>query len=363
MAKFNPENERVKREYLLYLKAARGLSEQSLDSVAKALHRFESSTRFRDFRKFRIEQAIAFRRALGEPNAARKGKSLSYSTMLQTLNALRAFFIWLADRPGYKSRISYADADYFRLSEKETRVARAPRERAVPSLEQIRSTIQAMPTATEIEKRNRALIAFTLLTGARDGAIVSMKLKHVDLREGKVVQDGREVDTKFSKSFTSWFFLVGDDVRLVVDEWIKFLRVEKLFSDWDPLFPATAIVNGESRQFEVAGLSRDHWANTGPVRQIFRKAFTAAGLPYFHPHSFRKTLAQLSQRRCRTPEEMKAWSQNLGHEDVLTTFRSYGSVDSTRQAEIIRNLGELNEQRMAAQEALAVLKSLLNRAG
>jgi len=59
---------------------------------------------------------------------------------------------------------------------------------------------------------------------------------------------------------------------------------------------------------------------------------------------------------------MKAWSQNLGHEDVLTTFRSYGSVASTRQAEIIRNLGESDEQRMDAHEALAVLKSLINRA-
>lgn len=31
-----------------------------------------------------------------------------------------------------------------------------------------------------IELRDRALIAFTLLTGARDRAIASMKLKHVD---------------------------------------------------------------------------------------------------------------------------------------------------------------------------------------
>jgi hypothetical protein len=41
----------------------------------------------------------------------------------QTLNALRAFFLWLAGRPGYRSRISYSDADYFRLSEKDTRIA------------------------------------------------------------------------------------------------------------------------------------------------------------------------------------------------------------------------------------------------
>jgi integrase/recombinase XerD len=63
----------------------------------------------------------------------------------------------------------------------------------------------------------------------------------------------------------------------------------------------------------------------------------AAGLPYFNPHSFRKTLALLGGQKCKTPEEYKAWAQNLGHEDVLTTFRSYGDVSGYRQAEIMRS--------------------------
>jgi hypothetical protein len=41
----------------------------------------------------------------------------------------------------------------------------------------------------------------------------------------------------------------------------------------------------------------------------------------------------------KSPEEYKAWSQNLGHENVLTTFSSYGDVARHRQAEIIRALG------------------------
>ena len=64
----------------------------------------------------------------------------------------------------------------------------------------------------------------------------------------------------------------------------------------------------------------------------------SAGLAYANPHSFRKTLAQLGERLCRTPEEFKAWSQNLGHEQVLTTFSSYGEVAHQRQAELIRGL-------------------------
>jgi integrase len=97
---------------------------------------------------------------------------------------------------------------------------------------------------------------------------------------------------------------------------------------------------GENLRFEAAGLDRKSWSGAGPIRAIFRGAFTAAGLQYFNPHSFRKTLALLGGQKCRTPEEYKAWSQNLGHEDVLTTFSSYGEVSSYRQAEIIRSMGK-----------------------
>jgi hypothetical protein len=58
-----------------------------------------------------------------------------------------------------------------------------------------------------------------------------------------------------------------------------------------------------------------------------------------NPHSFRNTLALLGGQICKSPEQYKAWSQNLGHENVLTTFSSYGDVAGHRQAEIIRALG------------------------
>ena len=73
-----------------------------------------------------------------------------------------------------------------------------------------------MPAETDIERRNRALVAFTLLTGARDSAIASMKLKHVDLITNSVYQDAREVKTKFSKTFNTFFFPVGEEIREIV---------------------------------------------------------------------------------------------------------------------------------------------------
>jgi len=338
MTKHNASNERIKHRYFGFLKEAKRQSEPTVDAAAKALDRFEEYTGWRDFKAFHFQQAIGFKKKLAEQKGQKSGKELSKATLHATLTQLKRFFEWLADKPGYKSRVQYSDAEYFNLSDKDRRVATAQREQKAPTLEQVKHVIATMPTKTDIELRNRALIAFTLLTGARDSAIASMKLKHVDLIEGSVNQDAREVRTKFSKTFKTFFFPVGDEILRIVAEWVSYLRECKLWGNDDPLFPATRIALGATRQFEVSGLERDHWSSASPIRTIFREAFVSAGLPYFNPHSFRNTLVQLGQEVCKTPEQFKAWSQNLGHEGVLTTFLNYGEVACQRQGEIIRGL-------------------------
>ena len=338
MTQYNPVNERIKRKYFAFLKEAKRHSEPTVDAAAKALSRFESYTRYREFKAFHYEQAVAFKNHLAEQMGQRSGEKLSKATMHATLNCLKRFFQWLAWQPGYKSRIQYDDAEYFNLSDKDTRIATAKRQQRFPTMEQVKYVISRMPSDTEIERRNRALIAFTLLTGARDSAIASIKLKHVDLIAGCVNQDAREVNTKFSKTFNTFFFPVGEEIRTIVEAWVSNLREKKLWGHEDPLFPATCIELDENRQFKAAGLSKNHWSNATPIRKIFHESFERAGLPYFNPHSFRNTLVQLGEEVCKTPEQFKAWSQNLGHEKVLTTFISYGVVTCQRQGEIIRNL-------------------------
>ena len=335
MPTHHPDNERIKRQYFAFLKEAKRQSEDSVDAVANAIARFEAHTRYRDFKAFRYEQAVAFKKQLAERDSQVTGEKLSKATLNSTLAYLKRFFQWLALQPGYKSRLDYTDAEYFNLSEKDTRVATARRERPAPTLEQIKHVIATMPTGTAIEHRNRALIAFAILTGARAGALASFRLKHVGLAAGSVYQDAREVNTKCSKSFTTYFFPVGEDCRQIVEAWVAYLRQDKLWGNDDPLFPATRIGLGTARHFEAVGLDRKVWTTASPIRAIFRQAFQSAGLAYFNPHSFRRTLVQLGETMCQTPEQFKAWSQNLGHEGVLTTFYSYGSVAPRRQGEII----------------------------
>lgn len=341
MSKHNAHNERIKHRYFCYLKEAQRYSEATVDAAAKALDRFETHTKVRDFKTFHYEQAVAFKRHLAQQRNQQNGEILSKATTHATLAHLKRFFHWLAGQPGYKSRLQYADADYFNLSEKDTRVATARREPDGPTLEQVKHVLGAMPDRTDIERRDKAVIAFTLLTGARDSAIASMKLKHVDLDTQCVHQDAREVHTKFSKTFRTYFLPVGDEIRAIVVDWITWLRVTQIWGNDDPLFPATHISVGASRRFEAAGLERVHWSSAGPIRAIFRSAFTSAGLPYFIPHSFRHTLARFGQTRCRNIEDFKAWSQNLGHDGVMTTLNSYGSVSYQRQAEIMRELADM----------------------
>ncbi len=338
MSKHSPENERIKRRYFAFLKEAMRHSDPTVDAAAKALHRFEEYTGYRDFKAFHTEQAVAFKRHLAEEKGQQSGEKLSKATLYATLTQLKRFFRWLASEPGYRSRLQYSDAEYFNLSDKDTRVATARREQRAPTLEQIKHALHTMPANTDVERRNRALIAFTLLTGARDRAIASMKLKHVDLISGCVHQDARVVRTKFSKTFNTFFFPVGEEVRRIVAEWVSYLREDQLCGNDDPLFPSTRIALGANRQFGVVGLNRCHWSGASPIRKIFREAFVGAGLPYFNPHSFRNTLVRLGEDRCKSPEEFKAWSQNLGHEKVLTTFLSYGEVACERQGDIIRDL-------------------------
>ncbi|MBU2644532.1 site-specific integrase [bacterium] len=339
MKKYNENNERIKRKYLTFLKQAKGQNEASIDAVAKAISRFELYNKYKDFKAFHFEQAIGFKKYLANQKHHKTGKPLSLATMNGTVRHLKTFVEWLSQETGYKSRIKYSDAEYFNLSEKEARTAKAKRQKPVASIEQIKHVLSIMPNSSAIEKRDRALIAFILLTGARDSAVASMKLKHIDLKAGTVYQDAREVNTKFSKSFTTCFFPVGDDVREIVARWVEYLRNDLFMGNDAPLFPKTKMSLGGDNNFQVAGLSCEHWSSAAAIRKIFKEAFYLADLPYFNPHSFRDTLATLGEKLCQSPEEFKAWSQNLGHERVMTTFFSYGEVQPTRQIELIQKLG------------------------
>ena len=332
------ENERIKRKYLRHIREANGRDDATVTKAAEAILRFETSTNFKTFKAFHIDQAIKFKAKLMTEKNKRTGKPLSKATIDSTLRAVKAFFKWLASEQGYKSRISYSDTEYFNLNTKDARIAHAERETPYPTMEQCRHAFTLMPSATPIERRNKALFAFLMLTGARDGAVASLRLKRIDLAQACVYQDPRDVKTKGSKTFTTWFLPVDPIYRDTFFEWVNHLRQDLLFGNEDAVFPKPkmGIVDGA---FAVTGFEREPYATAGAILTAIKNAFAAAGLPTFGPHSFRHTLVRWGDAHYKSREAFKAFSQNIGHEKEITTVGSYLKVSQERQAELIRGIG------------------------
>lgn len=334
MTDYNTKNEALKKRYEEYLELDEKLSKTTVYEKVKALRVYEEFTRFKDFATFNKEQGLEFKEHY-------RKEAVSHATLWRKLENIKEFFRWLSTEPQYRSKIKAKNLRVFNLSKKEENIAKSGFSKEVPTLEQVYKVINSMPTGGELELRNRAMIAFTIVTGTRVSAMMSLKLKHIDEYNMLVKQAPDEVQTKFSKAIQTWFFPVDKDIQQIVVDWVKYLKEEKSRGLNTPLFPAVQSgFNHETKVFEKLSLSENHILSTTTVRDIFKDAFENAKITYFNPHSFRDTLVQYGERVCKTPEAFKSWSQNLGHSHMLTTFTSYGEVPAHRQGEIIRGLGE-----------------------
>ncbi len=335
---FNPGNDRIKRDYLIWLKEAKQRSEATVDQARHAIDRYEAYTSYKDFGTFNKEQAVAFKNALVETLGQRSAQTISISTVHHTLRAIRDFLAWLHGIETFRRRIKPGDIAYLNLTTGDERRARTSTPKTYPSPDQFREALFAMPSGTEVERRDRALMAFLFLTGMRDSAVIGVKIKDVDVGRSYVFQDPRHARTKFSKAIDTFFFPVGDEVREIFSEWVSFLLTAKGLGPDDPVFPKTLVAPGVDQSFAPQGISREHWSNAAAVRKCFRAAFQRIGLAFSRPHSVRDTLTQLAYSLRLDAEAMKAWSQNLGHDQPLTTFNSYGKLTREQQESVILRL-------------------------
>ena len=288
-------------------------------------------------------------------------------TTYHILRHLRTFLTWLSAQPGYKSHINLDNISYLSLDKKTVREASSPRSVKCPSLDYVVKLIASIEGNTEVDRRDRALIAFHFLSGMRCMAIATLPLGAFDTQTLRIDQSPRlGVRTKFSKSITSK--LLPFDPKLVkyVVDWAKYLRSEKLFDDTAPLFPRSKLTQAtDGLTFECHEVEPVFWETTGPIRAILGTRAIKAGLEYYHPHSFRHAAIQQATKYVQTPEEMKALSQNFGHERVNTTLLTYGTLEIDRVNDIIDSI-DFSEQpdksdNAAIDKALQKLNRLMKR--
>lgn len=351
MSEVNPKNARLIMEWVEELD--REYSTSTVDQKLAAMAIYEKAIAYADFATFSLDHVDAF-------IAAIQNKSVLNRTRASTVRHVKAFFEWMVMMEKIKGKQARMPLKALKLTKKDRRAGQAAKRKPRATIAQITSTIAAMPKNNAIERRNRALIAFTLLSGARDGAIISMLVGHVDLALKEVLQHPDEVDTKASKQIFTWFFPVGEAIISEVTEYIEFLKSELGFTDVDPLFPQDQRGRDENDQFTYNQLSKQRWATAQPMRDIFKKAFKANALKYFTPHSFRNSLMDLAYELGLSGEALKAWSQNLGHEKLDTTINVYGDVSRDRQRAIILNLASNvnNSRNFGTADTIAQIKAL-----
>lgn len=337
------QNEVMKRQFFTHLKDAKGFSKDSIDLYERSILLWQECTDNKDFSGFGKQQARTFKDWINR-RTTKKETSLSLTYVYHVLRRLKGFFEWLSMQPHYKSKINQSDIEILSLSKKETRIAIQPNKREIPSMKEVIKVIENITIGNEVDRRDRALISFTLLTGARISAIASLPMMAFDEDTLTVDQNPKyEVKTKFSKHITTTFFPI--EYSKAVDyflEWYQYLKKEKGFAGKDPIFPMSKIENGELNisYHNTGEVVPAFWQSSGSARKIFQKRFLDAEVPYYHPHTFRHLVVKEFTKTRLTEEEKKAISQNLGHENTATTFGSYGygHIEEDRQIDIVKRI-------------------------
>ncbi len=337
------QNEVMKKQFLVYLKEVKGFSKDSVDAYERATLLWQESTENKDFATFGKQQARFFKVWI-KSRTNRNKEPLSLTYIYNVLRRLKGFFDWLSMQPHYKSKVSPVTIEHLSLSKKETRIAIQPNKREIPSMEEVIKVIEAINIENDVDRRDRALICFTLLTGARISAIYSLPMLAFDENTLTVDQNPKYgIKTKFSKRIVTTFFPI--DYTAAVEhfiEWYKYLKQVKGFTGKDPIFPMSQVENGEQNinYYNTGEVIPSFWQGSNSARKIFQKRFLNAEVPYYHPHTFRHLVVKEFAKTRLTEEEKKAISQNLGHENTGTTFGSYGygHIEEERQIDIVKKI-------------------------
>lgn len=357
----NTNNIKIKRKYIDWLLEAKGLAETTIDKMMRAVDIFEEFSDYKDFNSFNLGRAKEFKKWLR--NRKYKGKILAFNSYRTYLIHLRAFFEWLITQPGYKSRITSDSLEYLRITKKESRVVAQNQIRKFPYLEYIKNLADSIEGKNDVQLRNRALISFTFLTGMRDGAIVSLPLKSIDIDNLIVFQNPvLGVKTKFSKTIYSKIFKFDEKLLKYFTDWHQHL-LEIGFSSNDPVFPRSKSSQGEnSLSFEESTeIEPVFWESTGSMREIFKKTAASADLPYYRPHAFRHSAIYYALKITRNGDEFKAVSQNFGHEDVRTTLSVYAQYEPEKLIEVLSNLNYSGNQEIKEKAIWEELKNLVKQ--
>lgn len=321
-----------------WLQFAGQWSTKTIAAKIAAIRRFENFCDGKHLSRITGKDVSRFREHLKSCAEATGADRLSVSTVRHLASHLKSFFDWLIKQNNFRE-LDCTLPDHFALPRKFDATALLGEARAVPTDEEAVQLIMSMPVDTLQQRRDRAMVAIAFLAALRADTITSLQVKHFDGDQRIVVQDARASRTKNGKSLRIKFFPLPACFSEAVFSWKEEL-LGLGFEDADALFPdGKDLSTREGRSLRpVLPMSSTH-----AVSRAFREASREISQS-FSPHSAKHFIGQLSWRFCKSPEEFKAWSSNMGHEDERVTQKYYSNISVPRVAEIFEAFDEVETE-------------------
>ena len=347
---WNAENERLIYEWQVF---AGKYSDKTINAHLADIRRFEAFTDRKTFTEITPAQAAAYRDQLVSGYRVAVGdKRLSASTVRHAASYLRSFFDWVEDRGRKAVRPSISG--YFALP-KSLHQSVAPRgKRDYLPLDVALEAAARLPGDDLLARRDRAIFCLAYVGALRESALISLRLRHVDIVARVIRHDGRELRAKNGKDYTISWFPGTEAIWGFVDAWIEELGALGAALD-DALFPDAQTLREIALGTSKGGAGvRACWAPMGSphaVDTVFQRAGALVGRK-ITPHSARHTMARHGEQTVRTPEQRKAWSMNMGHDSETTTWGNYGKMTEEAQA---RAMAQTSEDSTLTYEDLEIL--------
>jgi len=192
--------------------------------------------------------------------------------------------------------------------------------------------VATVSTATLREERGKVAVCMLFLSGMRADALASIPIHCVDLAHHTIKQLPEfGVRTKNRKAAITYLLNLPDLLE-VVQHW------DVLLSSF--ILPPSALwyATLSSDGMTLTATTRAFEGRNNIIAKDVRLICEKAGVPYLSPHKLRHGHTVHGLKRAHDMAQLKAISQNIMHESVVTTDQIYGKLITDDVRDIISSL-------------------------
>lgn len=326
-SKLNAQNLKIQEEYKKFLRYTRQLklNSDTINSKMVSIRKYDELFKYADYKEFNTEKAITFHNYL-------INSDLDLSTVFKHLYNMKEFFHWYFAKHKVSKKHLEEALSALEPSEEEKRLSRRLNYVEYPTMEEYEKIIN-FEEKNLTDKRDKAIIAFLFISLARIGAVSTATIEAIDIKKMIFKQDPLEsIKTKRSKHIITKLLKFDEKYYQIFKDWYNFL-VANNFSGKDPLFP----------EIKNDLLTKKFFGKEIDYNRMLEKRCIAAKTPEYTPHAFRHFGIYQCFGKITNGFQLKALSQNVGHEDVRTILEQYGNMPVNKYTQVLEKMFEVDD--------------------